>query len=82
VLSQNRLAGVGGDSFGGGGEKKTFLTRAFCYAVLNRGDGGVGPRLSLLFAPWLRHKVHPIIRKRLNGEHNAPAVAETPPQTS
>jgi hypothetical protein len=78
VLSQNRLTGVGGDPFGGGGEK-TFLTRAFSYAVLNRGDGGVGPRPSLLFAPWLRHQVPPIIRKRSNGEHNAPDVAETPP---
>jgi hypothetical protein len=79
VLSQNRLAGVGGDLFGGGGENKQFLTRAFSYAALNRGDGGGGQRPSLLFALWLRHQVPPIIRKRLNGEHNAPADAETPP---
>jgi hypothetical protein len=51
VLSQNRLAGVGGDPFGGRSKQNTFLTRAFSYAVLNRGDGGVGPRPSLLFAP-------------------------------
>jgi hypothetical protein len=50
VLSQNRLAGFGSDPFGGGGKKKHFLTRAFSFAVLNRGDGGVGPRPSLLFA--------------------------------
>jgi hypothetical protein len=31
--------------------KKTFLTRAFSYAIRNRGDGGVGPHPSLLFAP-------------------------------
>jgi hypothetical protein len=44
------LAGVGSDPFGGGG-KKTFLTWAFSYAVLNHGDGGIGLRPSLLFAP-------------------------------
>jgi hypothetical protein len=80
VLSQKRFAGVGGDAFAGGG-KKTFLTRAFSYAVHNRGDGGVGPHPSLLFTPWLRRQVPPppIIRKRSNDDHNAPADAEMPP---
>jgi hypothetical protein len=59
VLSQNRLAGVGGDPFTGGGKKTTFLTGAFSYAVINHGDGGVSPHPSLLFAPWLRRQVTP-----------------------
>jgi hypothetical protein len=34
-------------------KKQHFLKVALSYVVLNRGDGGVGPRPSLLFALWL-----------------------------
>jgi hypothetical protein len=59
--------------------KKPFFNRGFSYAVLNRGDGGVSPHPSHLFASWPRHQVPPITRKRSNGDCNAPAAAETPP---
>jgi hypothetical protein len=59
--------------------KNPFLREAFSYSAINRGDGGVGAHPSLLFAHWLRRHFPPIITKRLNSEHNAPAGAETPP---
>jgi hypothetical protein len=67
VLSQHLFEDVGGDLFASGSDKNQFLRGAFSYAVLNCGDGGVGPQVPLIFG------------KRSNSKNNDPAVAETPP---